>query len=126
MRFLEDCRRRPGDAEAGTVSGPPTRDRQCNDSGPQYRSAIFYHSGEQRAAAEELIRELAAQHVWRDPIVTEVRPASTFYPAEDYHQEYFRNNPHAPYCSFVVAPKVRKFREKFAAKRRSQAPGRSA
>ena len=107
------------------IHDPTTRDRQGNDSGPQYRSAIFYHSGEQRSAAEELIRELDAQHVWRDPIVTEVRPASTFYPAEDYHQEYFRNNPQAPYCSFVVAPKVRKFREKFAAKRRLHAPGRS-
>ena len=108
------------------IHDPTTRDRQGNDSGPQYRSAIFYHSEEQRAAAEELMRELNAEHVWRDPIVTEVRPASTFYSAEDYHQEYFRNHPEQPYCSFVVAPKVRKFREKFAAKRRSQAPGRSA
>jgi peptide-methionine (S)-S-oxide reductase len=79
---------------------------------------IFYHSDTQKTAAEEMIRELNAEGVWRDPIVTEVRPASTFYVAEDYHQEYFANNPRQPYCSFVVAPKVRKFREHFASKLR--------
>jgi peptide-methionine (S)-S-oxide reductase len=100
------------------IHDPTSLDRQGNDSGTQYRSVIFYHSDTQKTAAEEMIRELNAEGVWRDPIVTEVRPASTFYVAEDYHQEYFANNPRQPYCSFVVAPKVRKFREHFASKLR--------
>ncbi len=104
-----------------TVHDPTSRDRQGNDAGPQYRSAIFYHDEGQRAAAEELIRELNAEGIWPQPIVTEVRPATQFYRAEDYHQEYFRNNPTQPYCAFVVAPKVRKFRQKFARKLRRQA-----
>jgi peptide-methionine (S)-S-oxide reductase len=102
------------------IHDPTTRDRQGNDSGPQYRSVIFYHSDEQRATAEALIRELDAERIWSNPIVTEVRPASEFYIAEDYHQEYFRNNPSAPYCSYVVAPKVAKFRQKFTAKLRAR------
>jgi len=107
------------------IHDPTSRDRQGNDAGPQYRSVIFYHDDRQRTVAQNLIRELDAEEIWPRRIVTEVRPASTFYRAEDYHQEYFRNNPQQPYCSFVVAPKVRKFREKFAAKlRRGQAaPG---
>jgi peptide-methionine (S)-S-oxide reductase len=104
-----------------TIHDPTTRDRQGNDSGPQYRSVIFYHSDEQRAAAEALIRELEAERIWSRPIVTEVQPAVEFYVAEDYHQEYFRNNPSAPYCSYIVAPKVAKFRQKFAAKLRRHA-----
>jgi len=92
---------------------PTTRDRQGNDVGSQYRSVIFYTSPGQKEAAEKLIRELDSQHVWSDPIVTEVRPAEEFYRAEDYHQNYFRTNPDQPYCSFVVAPKARKFRDKF-------------
>ncbi len=95
------------------IHDPTTRDQQGNDVGPQYRSVIFYQSDEQRAAAEEMIRALNAAAVWSGPLVTEVRPATTFYRAEDYHQEYSRNNPQQPYCSYVVAPKVRKFREKF-------------
>jgi peptide-methionine (S)-S-oxide reductase len=101
------------------IHDPTTRDRQGNDVGTQYRSAIFYHDDRQRAEAEALIRELNAGRVWPDPIVTEVTPASTFYKAEDYHQEYYRNNPRQPYCAFVVAPKVQKFRKKFAAKLRT-------
>lgn len=97
---------------------PTSLDRQGNDAGPQYRSVIFYHTEAQRAVAEETIQELNAQEIWGVPIVTEIRPAATFYPAEDYHQDYFRNNPAQPYCAFTVAPKVRKFREKFAAKLR--------
>jgi peptide-methionine (S)-S-oxide reductase len=97
---------------------PTSRDRQGNDSGPQYRSAIFYHDDAQRAEAEGLIRELEAEGVFGRPIVTEIRPASTFYRAEDYHQDYFRNNPSQPYCAYVVAPKVAKFRQKFSAKLR--------
>ena len=100
------------------IHDPTTRNRQGNDVGTQYRSAIFYHDERQRSIAEEVIRELDAEHIWRDPIVTEVKPAATFYKAENYHQEYFRNNPRQPYCAYVVAPKVQKFREKFAGKRR--------
>lgn len=99
-----------------TIHDPTTRDRQGNDAGPQYRSVIFYHSESQRETAESVIRDLEVQNLWGRPIVTEVREAATFYPAEDYHQEYFANNPAQPYCMFVVEPKVRKFREKFAAK----------
>jgi peptide-methionine (S)-S-oxide reductase len=100
------------------IHDPTSRDRQGNDSGPQYRSVIFYHSDSQRETAAQLIAELDAEGIWRNPIVTEVRPATTFYIAEDYHQDYFRNNPRQPYCAYVVAPKVKKFREKFAAKMR--------
>jgi peptide-methionine (S)-S-oxide reductase len=104
-----------------TIHDPSSLDRQGNDSGPQYRSVIFYHSDAQRQTAEELIAELDAEGIWRTPIVTELRAASAFYQAEDYHQEYFRNNPQQPYCAFVVAPKLKKFRENFAAKMRRPA-----
>ena len=100
------------------IHDPTSLDRQGNDAGPQYRSVIFYHSDQQRSVAEETIGRLNAEGIWDAPIVTEVRPAVTFYPAEDYHQNYFRSHPAQPYCAFVVAPKVRKFREKFAAKLR--------
>jgi peptide-methionine (S)-S-oxide reductase len=93
---------------------PTTLNRQGNDSGTQYRSVIFYNSPEQRAIAEELIRELTAEKAYADPIVTTIEPATEFYPAEDYHQQYFENHPYQPYCAFVVAPKVQKFRKKFA------------
>lgn len=96
---------------------PTSLDRQGNDSGPQYRSVIFYHSEAQRAAAEEMMRELAGD--FGRPIVTELRAAETFWPAEDYHQDYFRNHPYQPYCTFVVSPKVKKFREKFKEKLRA-------
>jgi peptide-methionine (S)-S-oxide reductase len=101
-----------------SIHDPTTLNRQGNDAGPQYRSAIFYHSAEQKKTAEDLIRELTEEGVWSDPIVTEVNPASQFFAAEDYHQEYYRNHGNQPYCMFVVAPKVKKFREKFAAKRK--------
>jgi peptide-methionine (S)-S-oxide reductase len=104
-----------------TIHDPTTPDRQGNDVGPQYRSVIFYHSEPQRAATGETIRGLNEEGLWGRPIVTQVEPASTFYRAEDYHQEYFRNNPRQPYCLFVVDPKVRKFREKFAARRKRSA-----
>jgi len=91
------------------IHDPTTLNRQGNDVGTQYRSAIFYRSEEQRAIAEEMIRQ-------QPGAVTELKPASTFYIAEDYHQEYFANNPRQPYCSYVVAPKVQKFRHKFAGK----------
>src|SRR5579863_6228683 len=100
------------------IHDPTTLNRQGNDAGTQYRSAIFYHSPEQKAVAEETIRELTAKGVWKSPIVTEVTGATEFYPAEDYHQEYFQNNSYQPYCQMVVAPKVEKFRSKFSAKRK--------
>jgi peptide-methionine (S)-S-oxide reductase len=98
------------------IHDPTTLNRQGNDMGTQYRSAIFYLDERQREVAEDVIRE--AQEYWRSPIVTEVRPAAQFYKAEDYHQNYFREHPRQPYCAFVVAPKVQKFREKFASKMR--------
>lgn len=101
---------------------PTTRDRQGNDVGPQYRSVIFTHSEEQRETAEALIRELNAGQIWNAPIVTQVEPAAPFFVAEDYHQEYFRNNPNQSYCAYVVSPKVSKFRQKFAHKLRTGAP----
>jgi len=101
------------------IHDPTTRNRQGNDIGTQYRSAIFYHSAEQKQIADSLIAELEAQRVFAAPIVTEVASAETFYPAEDYHQDYFRNNPSQSYCQFVVAPKLAKFRQKFAARRKA-------
>lgn len=96
------------------IHDPTTLNRQGADVGTQYRSAIFYHDEKQKEIAEELIRELEDSGVWRNPIVTEVSPFTEFYPAEDYHQEYFVNNPHHPYCQMVVAPKVAKFRKQYA------------
>jgi peptide-methionine (S)-S-oxide reductase len=98
------------------IHDPTTLNRQGNDSGTQYRSAIFYHSPEQKAAAEQVMANLGGARLWRDPIVTEVTPATVFYIAEDYHQEYFARNPGAGYCQFVVAPKVAKFRKQFLSK----------
>lgn len=96
-----------------TAHNPTTRDRQGNDVGSQYRSVIFTHSSEQDRIARELIRELEVQKIWPGPIVTEVAPAPHFWPAGQYHQDYFANNPRQPYCAVVVAPKVAKLREKF-------------
>jgi peptide-methionine (S)-S-oxide reductase len=101
-----------------SIHDPTTRNRQGNDAGTQYRSVIFYDSAQQRVTAEQLMRELEAERIWKDPIVTELSAASTFYRAEDYHQDYFKNNPRQPYCSYIVAPKVKKFREKFQTKLR--------
>jgi peptide-methionine (S)-S-oxide reductase len=95
---------------------PTTVDRQGPDSGTQYRSAVYYHSPEQKAAAESAIAELTASRVFPDPIVTEVEQAGHFYPGEAYHQEYYRRNLDQPYCQFIIAPKVAKLRkEHFAA-----------
>lgn len=98
------------------VHDPTTPNRQGNDSGTQYRSAIFYHSDSQMNTARELIDEVTREPVYRDAIVTEVTAASAFYIAENYHQEYFARNPNQQYCLFVVAPKVAKFRKTFAAR----------
>ena len=95
------------------VHDPTTLNRQGNDVGTSYRSAIFYHDANQKRVAEETIREVEAESVYDDPIVTEVKPFDKFYIAENYHQEYFANNPNQPYCAAVVAPKVTKFRQKF-------------
>jgi peptide-methionine (S)-S-oxide reductase len=98
------------------VHDPTTLNRQGNDVGSSYRSAIFYHSDEQRRVAEEVIKEVEAEAVYDNPIVTEVTPFDKFYIAENYHQEYFANNPNQPYCAGVVAPKVAKFRQKFVSR----------
>ena len=93
-----------------TVHDQTTLNRQGHDVGTQYRSAIFYHNAAQKQIAQDVIREITAEKIWRDPIVTQVASFEVFYPAEDYHQEYFANNPNQPYCQAVVAPKVAKFR----------------
>jgi len=99
-----------------TIHDPTTLNRQGNDVGTQYRSAIFYHSAEQKAEAERTIAELAAERVWDDPIVTEVEPLTEFYPAEEYHRDYFRLHPDQAYCRAVIAPKVAKARKAFLEK----------
>jgi peptide-methionine (S)-S-oxide reductase len=93
------------------IHDPTTKDRQGNDVGTQYRSIILTHSPEQKATAEDVIDELGREGVWKDPIVTQVVPFERFYPAEEYHQNYFARNPDQPYCQLVVAPKVSKFRK---------------
>jgi peptide-methionine (S)-S-oxide reductase len=97
-----------------TIHDLTTLNRQGNDVGTQYRSAIFYHDEQQKKVAEEVIREITAAGIWDAPIVTEVTPFDKFYIAEDYHQEYFKKNPFQGYCRAVIAPKVTKFRHKFA------------
>ena len=96
-----------------TIHDPTTLNRQGADVGTQYRSAIFYHSPEQKAVAEQVIQEIEAAGIWDHPIVTEVTPLNTFFRAEDYHQGYFQRNPYQPYCQVVIAPKVAKFRKQF-------------
>ncbi len=98
------------------IHDPTTLNRQGNDVGTQYRSAIFHHSAEQKQVAEEVIAELAREKVYDDPIVTEITPAVDFWIAERHHQEYFSRNPGQSYCMWVVAPKVQKFRKQFLAK----------
>jgi peptide-methionine (S)-S-oxide reductase len=95
---------------------PTTLNRQGNDVGTQYRSAVFYHSPEQKSAAEQVIANLNSERIYDDPIVTEIAAVSRFYVAEDYHQEYYRRNPAQPYCAYVVRPKVAKFRKHFLEK----------
>ena len=95
------------------IHDPTTLNRQGGDVGTQYRSAVFYHTPAQREAAEQLMAELTADGVWDAPLVTEVVPLERFYPAEEYHQDYFERNPFQPYCRAVVAPKVSKLRKRF-------------
>ncbi len=92
---------------------PTTLNRQGNDVGTQYRSAIFYHNDEQKKLAEQIKHELTAAKIWDNPIVTEVSPFKKFYKAEDYHQNYYNNNSSEPYCSFVITPKLEKFEKIF-------------
>jgi len=96
-----------------TIHDPTTLNRQGGDVGTQYRSAIFTHSDEQEQAAEAVIGELNEAGIWDEPIVTEVSPFEVFYPAEEYHQEYFARNPYQAYCQIVIAPKVAKFRKQY-------------
>lgn len=96
-----------------TIHDPTTLDRQGADVGTQYRSAIFYHSPEQRETAERVIDELNRNRVWDDPIVTKISAIGAWYPAEKYHQDYFAANPEQPYCQIVVAPKVAKARKAY-------------
>ena len=104
-----------------TIHDPTTLNRQGNDVGTQYRSAVFYHSDEQRKTAEALIAELRSEKVWDDPIVTEVAAATCFYRAEGYHQDYYRRNSSQPYCMFGVRPQLQTVRSKFAEKMRQRA-----
>ena len=104
-----------------TVHDPTTLNRQGADVGTQYRSAIFYHDEEQKRVAQDVIREITAEKLWSNPIVTEVAKFEKFYMAEDYHQEYFANNPYQPYCMAVVAPKVLKFRKMYTERLKKQA-----
>lgn len=98
------------------IHDPTTLNRQGNDVGTQYRSAIYYHTPEQKEIAEKVIAALNSEHRWNNPIVTEVTPASKFYIAEDYHQEYYANNAREGYCQVVIAPKVAKFRKYYMEK----------
>jgi len=102
-----------------TIHDPTTKDRQGGDMGPQYRSVILTHSDAQARVAREAIADVTAEKIWDDPIVTEIVPFTKFYPAEDYHQDYFANNARQPYCQIVIAPKVAKFRRKFLEKMRA-------
>jgi peptide-methionine (S)-S-oxide reductase len=101
------------------IHDPTTLNRQGNDVGTQYRSVIFTHSDEQAAAARAMVAELERDKIFDAPVVTTIEPVQTFYPAEDYHQRYLDNNPNQPYCAFVVAPKVAKFRKHFTHKLRT-------
>ncbi|MGH7568828.1 MAG: peptide-methionine (S)-S-oxide reductase MsrA [Gemmatimonadales bacterium] len=102
-----------------TIHDPTTPDRQGVDVGTQYRSVILHHGDEQRAAAQQVIKELEATKVWDDPVVTELVPFTVFYPAETYHQGYYRRNANQPYCRAVIAPKVAKLRSEYFARLRA-------
>ena len=97
-----------------TVHDTTTLNSQGNDVGPQYRSAIFYHSDEQKVVAEKVMADVTSEALWPNPLVTELTSAVTFYPAEAYHQDYYARNPYQGYCMVVISPKVNKFRSKFS------------
>ena len=98
----------------GSINDPTTLNRQGADMGTQYRSAIFYHNEQQKVIAEELIGELNKAGLWKKPIVTQIVPLDKFYPAEDYHREYYSLHPEQAYCQMVISPKVNKFRKQWA------------
>ncbi len=107
------------------IHDPTTLNRQGSDVGTQYRSAIFFHSAEQKAAAEDVLGQVNASGLWDRLVVTEIVPLQTFYPAEEYHQRYFERNPNQGYCRAIVAPKVAKFRKQFLSRlRRTDSPAR--
>ena len=97
-----------------TIHDPTTLNRQGADVGPQYRSVIFYHDDSQRITAEKVMNEVESEHIWPNPLVTQLEAFSEFFVAEEYHQEYFKRNPEQGYCQVVIAPKVVKFRKSFA------------
>jgi peptide-methionine (S)-S-oxide reductase len=97
-----------------SIHDPTTLNRQGADVGTQYRSVLFYHSEQQKAVAEELILKLNSAHLWKNPIVTQIVPLRTFYPAEDYHQGYFAQHPEQGYCRAVISPKLNKFRRQWS------------
>jgi len=99
-----------------TVHDPTTINRQGNDTGTQYRSAVFFHNEAQKMIAEQVIKEINAAHIWNSPIVTELKPYKKFFSAEDYHRDYFERNPQQSYCQVIIAPKVAKFRKKWESK----------
>lgn len=99
-----------------TIHDPTTLNRQGADVGTQYRSVVFYHDGAQKETAERVMREIDAEQIWDDPLVTQIAPFEAFYIAEDYHQEYFLRNPEQGYCRVVIAPKVAKFRQKYSSR----------
>ncbi len=103
-----------------TVHDPTTLNRQGADVGTQYRSAIFCHDDQQKSVAQQVVSEVTAAKLWKAPIVTQIEPFHAFYKAEAYHMDYFKNNPRQPYCQMVIAPKVRKFREHYMEKLKSQ------
>ena len=103
-----------------TIHDPTTLNRQGADAGTQYRSAIFYHSPEQKEVADKVIADITAAKIWKDPIVTEVTKLDNFYPAEEYHQRYYERNPNQGYCRMVIEPKVIKFRRQFMPKLKKQ------
>ncbi|MEO9944984.1 peptide-methionine (S)-S-oxide reductase MsrA [Paraglaciecola sp.] len=98
------------------LHNPTQLNRQGNDVGTQYRSAIYYHDESQKIIASNILQEITEEKIWPDPIVTELTEVNNYYQAEDYHQDYFSNNPQNQYCNMVVAPKLAKFKKKFASK----------
>ena len=99
-----------------TMHDPTTPDRQGGDVGPQYRSIILYHDETQAAVAKNTLAEFDSKDIWRNPVVTQIEPLETFYPAEKKHHAYYRDNARQPYCRFVIAPKVAKLRKEYAAR----------
>lgn len=98
------------------IHDPTTLNRQGNDVGTQYRSVIYYHSPEQEIIARTVVADLTKEEIFDSPIVTEISPATSFYIAEDYHQEYFIRNPNQSYCAYLIGPKIAKFRNQFTSK----------